>query len=59
MENMAVFNIDEVIPMYDGTIVAVLSLVDVEDDDESPPIVAARCPHCWAMVGDFADHWCN
>ena len=30
-----------------------------EDDDEYPPIVAARCPDCRVMVDSFVEHRCR
>jgi len=56
MDNIVSFEIDEVVPLSDG-IVVVLTMVD--DDDECPPIVAARCPDCRVMVDDFKEHNCG
>jgi len=58
MKDTILFDIDEIIPVGGGEIMAVLTLVDDEDDD-IPPIVARRCPNCQCVIEDFVEHRCR
>lgn len=55
MENTILFEMYEmIIDKYDEAMLAIR-----DDEDEIPPIVAAKCPDCHEMVEDFWDHRCN
>lgn len=60
MSKVAIFDIDEVVPLKDGTTMVILSLVDddVEDEEVFPAIQAVKCQRCGDMVKDVRRHRC-
>lgn len=60
MDKTMLFDLEHIVAVDgNGGMIATFVLVDEDDEDEYPPIVAVRCPKCHSMVEDFVEHRCS